>query len=276
MSSARVNGITLHYERTGRGPAVVLLSGLGADGHFWYRQVPALAARFQVITVDNRGAGRSEAPDVPYTLRMMADDVVELLDAMKLRAAHVVGASMGGFIAQEFALAYPDRVDRLVLCCTSPGGPASAPIPDETLQVLRHRTGDPEQDLRTFLALQFATDYPVTHTRDIDAYVAWRVAHPQPGYAYQRQLAAATAHDAAGRLQALRGPVLVLHGTQDRVVPAANAHLLVSTIPGARLHLFQGGHLFLWEHADEANRLIMEFLGAHDGARDGVGETSTA
>ncbi|MGH2401049.1 MAG: alpha/beta fold hydrolase, partial [bacterium] len=114
MPHARANGINLYYEMTGSGPAIVLLSGLGADGHFWYQQVPALAARFSVIAVDNRDAGRSDKPEVAYTLRTMADDVAGLLDALEIPSAHLVAASMGGFIAQEFALAYPQRLRRLV------------------------------------------------------------------------------------------------------------------------------------------------------------------
>lgn len=263
MPYAHVNGISLYYETRGFGPPVLLISGLRADGHFWLHQTPALAGRFQVIRPDNRGAGRSDKPDLPYTLAMMAADLRGLLDVLAIPSAHVVGASMGGFIAQEFALAYPERVRGLVLCCTSFGGPEAIPIPPETLQVLASQTGDPAQDLRAFLAVQFATDYPQRHPEEIDAYVAWRVAHPQPLFAYQRQLAAASAHDTADRLGRLRCPVLILHGAEDRVVPAGNAELLAARIPGARLHIFpRAGHLFLWECAEEANREIAAFLEA--------------
>lgn len=264
MPHARANGITLYYEMTGSGPAVVLLSGLGADGHFWYQQVPVLSGHFSVIAVDNRDAGRSDKPEQPYTLRAMADDVAGLLDALEIPSAHVVAASMGGFIAQEFALANPERVRRLVLCCTSFGGPGSEPIPSQTLQVLLSRTGDPERDLRAFLALQFGTDYPEQHKRDIDTYVRWRVNHPQPLASYQRQLAASIKHDMEDRLATLRHPVLILHGGRDQVVPVRNAELLAATLPNATLHIFEdAGHLVLWEYAEQANRMIIEFLEAN-------------
>lgn len=263
MPFASANGIRLYYETAGRGPAVILVSGLGADGHFWYQQVPALREHFQVITVDNRCAGRSEAPDDLWTLRTMADDLRGLLDVLGVTRAHIVGASMGGFIAQEFALTYPDRMDRLVLCCTSQGGPRSIPIPTDTQVLMAGRTGDPERDLRTFLAIQFGTNYAETHARQLDDYVAWRVAHPQPLYAYHRQLAAALAHDAEDRLPELRCPVLILHGARDRVVPAENARRLAARISAARLHVFpDAGHGVLWECAEEANRLIVQFLSA--------------
>lgn len=261
MPFVRTNGINMYYETTGSGLAVVLVAGLGADGHFWYKQVPALARHFLVITPDNRGAGQTDKPDESYTLRMMADDLLGLLDALEVPRVHLVGASAGGFIAQEYALASPQRVRNLVLCCTSFGGPRSEPIPAETLQILLNRTGDAANDLRNFLRVQFGTDYPSAHPQEIEDYVAWRVAHPQPLFAYHRQLVATTAHDTESHLPSVRVPVLILHGGRDRVVPARNAELLAEKIPGARLHVFpDAGHLFLWEEADAANRLIIDFL----------------
>jgi len=263
MARVQVNGISLYYETAGSGPPVVLIGGLGADGHFWYKQTPALAERFSVIVPDNRDTGRSDKPDEPYTVRTLAEDLRGLLDALEVPLAYVVGASGGGFIAQEFALAHPRRVARMVLCCTSFGGPRAIPIPPETVQVLMGRTGDPERDLRTFLPLQLATDYLQTHAAEVDAYIAWRVAHPQPLPAYQRQAGAFLAHDAGSRLPALRAPVLILHGELDRVVPPGNAELLAEVIPGARLHLLpRAGHNFLWEAAEETNRWIIDFLSA--------------
>jgi pimeloyl-ACP methyl ester carboxylesterase len=263
MPLAGTNGITMHYDVHGDGPPVVLIGGLGADARFWYRQVPALAGRVRVIAPDNRDAGRSGMADCAYTIRTMADDLAGLLDALKIPAVAVIGASMGGFIAQEFALCHPFRVQKLALCCTSFGGPHSVPIPAETAALLQSRTGDPGKDLRAFLDIQFGTDYPRTHARDIDTYVKWRVAHPQPLPAYQRQLAAVAGHDTEARLEQVRAPVLIMHGARDRVVPVANAELLAARIPGARVHVFPtGGHLFLWECAGEANRMLIEFLNA--------------
>ncbi len=263
MPYAAANGIRLYYEVAGDGLPVALIGGLGSDGHFWYKQAPALARHFRVIVFDNRGAGRSDKPDEPYTLRMMAEDLSGLLDTLGIRSAHIVGASMGGFIAQEFALAYPTRVERLVLCCTSFGGPHSVPIPPETVEAFLSRTGDPERDLQASFAYQLKTDYAQGHARELDEYVTWRVAHPQPLYAYHRQLAAASAHDTEGRLGAVRCPVLILHGALDNVVPAGNADLLAARIAGSRMHVFpDAGHLFLWERADEANRVITGFLTA--------------
>lgn len=264
MPRVQVNGISLHYESAGSGAPVLLIAGLGADHHFWYRQTPTLAERFRVIAPDNRGAGDSDKPDAPYTLRQMAEDLRGLLDALEVPPVHVIGASLGGFIAQEFILAYPERTRRVVLCCTSFGGAEAAPIPPETLAVLTTRSGDPERDLRATLTVQFAGNFLQTHAAEIDAYVAWRVAHPQPVYAYRRQSEATLAHDTERRLRDVRMPVLVLHGRADRVIPAVNGERLAQAIPGARLSLLEAGHNFLWEASEEANRRIMDFLSEPD------------
>lgn len=266
MPRAAVGSITVFYERAGAGPAVVLVPGLGGDHFLWRHQIPHLAGRFDVIAPDTRGAGQSSAPDEPYTIALFADDLAGLLDTLGIARAHVVGASMGGFIAQEFALRHPGRLDRLVLCCTSPGGPHSVPIPPETIAVLAQRTGDPRVDLERFLALSTGESYRTAHPDDIEAHIAWRVAHPQPVYAYHRQLAAAASHDAMDRLQMIRAATLICHGTADRIVPSANARMLAERIPDARLRFFEGGsHQFFWEQAEAFNRLVIEFLtGAAD------------
>jgi 3-oxoadipate enol-lactonase len=268
MPHAAVGSITVFYERAGSGPAVVLVAGLGGDHFLWRHQIPHLAAPFDVIAPDNRGAGQSSAPDEPYSIAMFADDLAGLLDALGLARAHVVGASMGGFIAQEFALRHPERLDRLVLCCTSPGGPHRVPGPPETVAMLAQRTGDPRADLERFLALSTSESYRAAHPADIEAAIAWRVAHPQPVYAYHRQLAAAVSHDTADRLHQIRATTLICHGTADRIVPFPNSRILAERIPNARLHLFEGGsHQFFWEQAERFTQLVIEFLtGAADTA----------
>jgi pimeloyl-ACP methyl ester carboxylesterase len=247
---------------------VVLVPGLGGDHFLWRHQIPALAARFDVLAVDNRGGGQSDMPDIPYSIPMLADDLAGALDALGIARAHVVGASMGGFVAQELALRHQDRLGRLVLCCTSPGGAGSVPIPAEAVAVLAQRTGDPRVDLARSMEVMASEAYRASQASDVEAHIAWRVAHPQPLYAYNRQLAAAASHDAMDRLHLIRAATLVCHGTGDRIVPAANARILAERIPGARLELFEeGSHVFFWEAAERFNRLVVEFLsGAGGGA----------
>lgn len=268
MPHVAVGDITLFYQRAGSGHPAVLVPGLGGDHFLWRHQIPALSGLFDVIAVDNRGGGQSDMPDIPYSIPMMADDLAGMLDALGIARAHVVGASMGGFIAQEFALRHPDRLGRLVLCCTSPGGPGSVPIPAEAVAVLAQRTGDPRIDLARSMEVMASEAYRASQAGDIEAHIAWRLAHPQPVYAYNRQLAAAVSHDTMDRLQLIRAETLVCHGTDDRIVPAANARILAERVPVARLELFEGGsHVFFWEAAERFNRLVIEFLsGAPTGA----------
>src|SRR3954468_18049962 len=138
----------LHFESTGEGPPVLLIMGLGLPGDAWWRTVPVLARSLQVLTFDNRGCGRSERPTGRLTLAGMAADAVSVLDAAGIARAHVYGISMGGMIAQEVALRYPERVDALVLGATSAGGTAATAPDRETLAFLTRRAAVPDEEGR--------------------------------------------------------------------------------------------------------------------------------
>ena len=120
----------IKWDSQGDGPALLLIQGLGYGRWGWDPVAPGLAERHRVLSFDNRGIGESEKPEGPYTARMMADDALQVLDEAGVERAHVVGASLGGMIAQELAVLAPERVDRLVLCCTTPGGPDAFPLPE--------------------------------------------------------------------------------------------------------------------------------------------------
>lgn len=261
MPHVQVNELRLFYVEQGHGEAVVFIPGLGGDHHLWHRQLPAFAPHFRAIAIDNRGAGQSDHPDIPYSIEQMADDVAGLLDALGIDRAHIIGASMGGFIAQMFALRHPHRLNRLILCCTSFGGPNVVPMPPESLAVFTHRTGDPETDLRRVWAISVTERFLREHPEALEEYVAWRVAHPQPLHAYQRQLAAAMAFDLEARVHEIRAPTLIAHGAEDRVVPVENARRLHARIPHSRLVIFpEAGHLFFIEQAEAFNRVAIAFL----------------
>ena len=128
MPTVQANEIEIYYEEHGEGPPLLLIMGWGGNAATWKPQLPGLAERFHVIAFDNRGAGRTKAPDGPYTIAQMADDTAGLLDSLELPSAHVFGISMGGMVAQELALSHAERVRTLVLGCTSPGGPNAAGV----------------------------------------------------------------------------------------------------------------------------------------------------
>jgi pimeloyl-ACP methyl ester carboxylesterase len=260
MPTVRSRDLNLFYVEQGHGEAVIFIPGLGGDHMLWHRQMLAFAPHFRAIAPDNRGAGQSDHPDAPYTIEQMADDVAGLLDALGIERAHLIGASMGGFIAQMFALRHPHRLRRLILCCTSFGGPNVVPMPPETLAVFTQRTGDPETDLRRVWAVSVTERFLREHPEALEEYVAWRVRHPQPLHAYQRQLAAAMAFNLEARVHEIRAPTLIAHGAEDRVVPVENARRLHARIPRSRLVIFPGGHLFFIEEAEAFNRVALAFL----------------
>lgn len=256
-----VGGASLHVEEYGAGPPLLLLGGLGASTLLWFRQIDALRRRFRVVAPDNRGAGRSDAPPGPYTIALLAADALAVLDALGIERAHVLGASMGGYIAQELALAHPDRVDRLVLACTTMGGPDGVAPEPGVLEAFFATDVDPAAHLRRLYGLFAAPEWLRTHAALVDGFIAHRLRTPTPSHAFAAQAEAAGAFDASTRLAGLRVPTLVLHGTDDRVVPAANAQRLAAAVPGALLQLIPGtGHVFFQEQPEAFNAAVERFL----------------
>src|SRR4051812_39616514 len=254
-------GPMLHYESAGDGPAVLLIMGLGLPGDAWWRTVPVLARSCRVVTFDNRGSGRSDPPAGALTIGSMAADAVAVLDALGIARAHVYGMSMGGMIAQELALRYPDRLGALVLGATSAGGALATPPDPETLAFLARRAAVPDEEGR-WASVPYV--YSERTRRSGGARIgedfARRRSHVFHAHGYRAQLAAAAGHDAAARLGEIAAPTLVLHGAEDRMVPPRNGRALASAIAGARLlELDDAAHLYTTDEpaADEA---VVEFL----------------
>jgi 3-oxoadipate enol-lactonase len=249
--------MNIKWESHGEGTPLLLIQGLGYGRWGWDPIVPALAASHRVLTFDNRGIGESDKPDGPYTARQMADDALQVLDEASEERAHVLGASLGGMIAQELAVLAPARVDRLVLGCTTPGGADGFPLPEATLKLLTEApTLAPEVALRRFVENALGANPPESL---VDEIFALRVANPPDPAGWQAQAAAGTTF--AGVEGEIRQPTLVLQGTEDNVVDTRNAELLAARIPGARVELIPGaGHLFFWEKPDESVALIEGFL----------------
>ena len=266
MPTIATNGINLYYELHGSGPALVLIPGLGYNGWMYSHMIPGLAEHFQVISIDNRGSGLSDKPAGPYTAQMLAADVIGLLDAFDLPKAHIVGHSMGGFIAQALAIDYPDRVDRLVLSATNFGGPHHVPITPPAMAVLTDVSGDPIERLRRGIVISTAPGFAEANPEFIESWVQYRVQHPIDPAGYQAQLAiglgllseAASFEHKLGRVTA---PTLVLFGEHDAVVPPGNAELLAAKLPNARVEILpNAGHVFPFETPEAANQAITRFL----------------
>jgi 3-oxoadipate enol-lactonase len=251
----------LHWQTTGDGEPVLLIMGLGLSGGAWWRTVPVLAQRLRVITFDNRGVGRSRAFSYAYTTAAMADDTATVLDAVGVERAHVYGISLGGMVAQVLALRHPERVRSLVLGATSPGGPrAVRPTAEVTAFFRRRPRMAPEEAAWESVPINYGPRCRAKHFERIEEDVAQRLAYPFSERAYRAQLFAAAWHNCLGALSRITVPTLVVHGALDRVVPAANAHLMAERIPGARLRILEGvGHLYPTEEPS-ADRQIARFL----------------
>jgi pimeloyl-ACP methyl ester carboxylesterase len=262
MPKVTVRGLELYYEEHGRGEPLVLVPGFGTGLWIWYRQVPAFAERFRVIVFDPRGVARSEAPDAPFTLRDLADDLAALLEELKVEKAHVLGASFGGFVAQEFALAHHGRARSLILSCTSYGGPGHRPPAPETLAAIASTKGlNTEERVRENLLLAFSPRFVSERPSEVERVINLRAENVVPEHAYMRQLQAAVAFDAAARVGEIAVPTLVITGDEDVIVPHENSLNLAAAIPGAALRVVNGGsHAFFIEQPDEFNRAIVEFI----------------
>jgi 3-oxoadipate enol-lactonase len=250
-------GVRIAYESSGEGPPLLLMQGIGYARWSWDPVVPALAERYRVLNFDNRGIGESDVPPPPYTARQLAEDGIAVLDDAGVERAHVVGASLGGMAAQELVAAFPDRVDRLVLACTTPGGTGAVPMPAQTVALMQEAaTLAPEVAMRRFVENALA---PSADASLVDDLYERRVANPPDPIGWQGQAAAGMGFDGS-RLE-IAAPTLILHGTEDAVVDPGNAALLAERIPGSRVELFSGcGHLFFWEQPGRFVDTVAEFL----------------
>lgn len=266
------DGVALYYEVHGprahaRGdgdpepehpesPALLLIAGQSNSRRWWDSVRGDFDSTFRVITMDHRGIGHSDKPDDDsYSTRGFAADAVAVLDAAGLRRAHVYGTSMGGRVAQWLAVDHPTRVDRLVLGCTSPGGPHAVERSTEVTRSLAQH--DAAAVRRALLELMYTPE--------------WLAAHPgpyrtigergTPPHVLRRHRLASHRHDAWDALPRITAPTLVVHGDDDVFNPAANAPLLAGRIPGAALHLIPGArHAYFEERRDVASPLVLDFL----------------
>lgn len=262
MSNVLVNGVKLHYEIHGTGEPLLLIEGLGYASWSWFRQIEVLSDSYSVVSFDNRGVGKSDKPDIPYSIELMADDVALLLESLNIKKAHILGVSMGGYIAQTLAINYPHKVKSLVLGCTSFGGPQSIPLTEEALRSMLKVEGlNAEEVIRQGLKVAISPEFVRAYPDVVDQLVAWRLVNPTPRYAWERQFAAARAFNVESQLNKINVPTLVITGSEDIVVPPQNSSMLAERIFGAQLVIIPGGgHLFFIEKAEEFNGTVLEFL----------------
>jgi len=265
MPTVKVNDINIYYETHGEGEALVLIMGYGGSSGQWFRQIPGLSQDYCVVAFDNRGTGQSDKPDIPYTMEMMAGDVAGLLEAIDIDVAHIYGVSMGGMIAQEFALGYPEKVISLILGCTTCGGTRSIMPDAEAMALLfdeeRMQQMPPEERTRELVPFLCNQEFIDNNPEIVEQFIAKTVEHVTPLHGYTRQAEAIMGHDTYDRLPNIKAPTLVIAGDADKIVPFENSKLLASRIPGAELIILEKmGHGFFVEAEEEANKAIMDFL----------------
>lgn len=272
MPKVKVGDINIYYEEHGRGEPLALVMGYSGSSEWWFRQVPALSREYRVITFDNRGTGQTDKPDIPYAMEMMTADLAGLLDAIGVRATHMFGVSMGGMIAQHFALNYPQRVISLILGCTNCGGPHSViPEPEAISALLDLGKIDQmtlEQRASAVLPFIFTREFIENNGGIILDFGFAMMAHPTPSHVYMRHMQAIAGHDTYDRLPRIKAPTLVIAGDADRLIPVENSRILASRIPDAELSILKNvGHGFNVEAEAEANRAVLDFLRRHRRAR---------
>ena len=268
MTRAEHGDVGLVYEICGPegGEPVVCINGLGYGRWMWRWQRVALADTYRTIQWDNRGTGESNAPDGPYSMEDMAADLETVLADAGIERAHLVGASMGGMIAQQYALEY-DRAATLSLLCTTPGGSETTGMPEETRQRLASvPDGVTEREsIRHRMEPAVSETFYEENPDLVERIVDWRLESDADDAARQAQAAAVLGFDVADDLHKIEVPVLVLHGDGDRVVPVENGRLLAERLPDARLEECpDGAHLFFIESANWVNERLREFLEANE------------
>ncbi len=255
--------VQLSYERSGSGPPLLLIMGLsGTFLHWGEPLMEELRGDFDTIVYDHRGVGASSRVEAPFSIADLAQDAAGLLDALGLESAHVMGISMGGMIAQELALARPELLRTLTLGCTYCGGPGSSlpPQPELGAAIM---SGDRERAVRAMWEANVSTRF----AQDDEAYARFQAIGLERAVAVavtMEQLSAITRHDTSARLGALEMPTLVIHGTEDAIIPVENGRMVAGLIPDARLEIWPDiGHLFFWELPERSAELVREHALVH-------------
>ena len=264
MPKVKVGDINMYYEIHGSGEPLVYSSGAGVSTEACTELIPIYSPGYRLVLFDNRGAGRSDAPDVPYTMEMFADDLAGLLDVIDIGSAHVYGVSLGGGIAQLFALLYPDRVRSLVLSSTHCGGlHVVAPDAEITKTITNLAQANPEERVETMTRLCVTPEFAARNP----GIMQWRnelmLKQPAPAQGVMRQQQVSCATDIYERLPEIKAPTLIIHGDADRLVPVENARIMASRILNAELVILKNAGHILIEAGNEPNRIMLDFLRRH-------------
>lgn len=267
MPKVNVNDIDIYYEIRGEGEPLCLIMGWGGNSDMWYHQRDLLSKSYQIILMDNRGVGRSSKPDIPYTMKMYVEDIKGILDYLGISKLHFMGCSMGGMIAQHFALTYPEMLSSLILCCTA----SSMKIPNvsgvnpEQLFALTEVT---PENLKNVFSLIFSKKYidwlfSEEGKEEFKNLIRVMGKYPPTAKGMKNQFNAIKDHDILNRLKNIKIPTLVLVGRQDVLLPPRNSKIITKNIPNSKLYILEGGHMFWIESEIEFAGAVLDFLSMH-------------
>jgi pimeloyl-ACP methyl ester carboxylesterase len=257
MPVATANGININYKVEGSGEPLVMIMGFSSPRSGWASQTPFFKKHFKVITFDNRGVGKSDKPEGPYSIRMLADDTVKLMDFLEIKKARVIGASMGGMIAQELAINYPERVSRLVLACTFAGKKDVSGDTAEQAELLKLSPRKMAARMARLAVNKPLNQFVIGNLAMIMSIFSGKSAN----IGIEGQAAACNSHNTLDRLASITAPTLVIAGTKDRIIEPTSSDVIAKTIPGAALVKVEGGsHMFFMEMKAIFNQKVFDFL----------------
>jgi len=265
MPKAPVNGISMYYEVQGKGVPLVMIQGFAGNHQAWFFQTPVFRKYYKVIIFDNRGIGKSGRSSEPYTIKTIADDVIGLMDFLHIDKAHILGLSLGGMVAQEVAISYPERVMKLVLGSTFADIERNDVHP-ELMKALGIREGDASVDIRN-IDFRKLMNFMVSSAFNKRLYrmvlvllskCSMRSVDPEGSLSQMQSVAGYSTLD---RLRLIKAPTLVITGTGDRIVSPSMSDLIASKVANARLVKVKGGsHAFFMEMRGRFNKEVLEFL----------------
>lgn len=261
MSKLTAENFEIAYESRGAGAPLILIPGFASGAWTWFCQTEELSKSFRVVTFDPRGIGQSKNASPNLSMETFVADVLAILDDLKIEKANVLGASFGGFVAQEFALRFPERVDKIILACTTAGG-ANHVAPE--IEILRSFTRLPDlplgEQIRRFFRPAFTEKFNAEHAATVETVCRLRETNAVADATYEAQLSAAFNFDTTDAIGALEHPTLVLTGDRDNLVPMQNSLNLIAGLPNATLKIIENGsHMFFIENAAEFNLTVKDF-----------------
>jgi pimeloyl-ACP methyl ester carboxylesterase len=264
MPKIKVNDIDIYYEIHGEGDPLILIHGSPANIDWWTPTfIKEISKKYKIIIFDNRGAGRSDDPNVEYSIKTLANDTVDLIDALNIDNTYILGHSMGGMIAQELALNYSERIEKLVLCSTNCGGPEQIPPTNEAMKIMGGITGGktPKEVAKLTIPLCFSEDFIKNNPDFIEFIIQQIIKAPTNSNSFIRQHKAIMTFHAGRNLKKINISTLIMHGEKDIMVPPQNAEIISNLIPNAKLILLNNSaHLLYLEETELFIKNLLDFL----------------